>query len=212
MDPDGVNEITQLISFTGGATAWLELGLRPTVVPSGTVFEIWVIMSEPAGTPTTWVGDWEYETPPNQGVPAAGVALHSNLVPGLIRFSDLDDAAADRSAELLALTAGDTITTQGVTWTLQGAPTDGGTYVEFAVAPATQAPADVVSTFTFETVTATPITTVIDTDYWIGDAAVSGFYAIDGGTPVATEAQYGIDILYQRATVSEDWDVQAHTT
>lgn len=210
-DPDGAAEVSEILWFTGSEDGWREFGVEPIVVVAGEVFEFYVTIAQPDPTPTTWAGDWNYTTPNNNGTPAAGDVLHANKSLGILRVDDDDDGGTDRSAELLALTAGDTISTQGVTWVIQSAPTDGGSYVEFAIAPATQAPSDGVSPFVFQTMTATPMTTVSDPGYWSGDASVGGFYSIDGAPPVVTDEQYGVDVMFQDALVSADWDFQALT-
>lgn len=210
-DPDGTNELTEILSFVGTATGWREFTLAPIIALSGEVFELWVGTTEPDATPTTITGDWNYQTPNNQGTPGIGNALHSNKTLGVIRFNNIDDNGGDRSAELLALTPGDIIEVNGQRWSIQADPIDGGTYVEFGIAPAVQATPDGVATFTFETVTATPITTVVDLGYWNGNTNVAGYYIIDGGVPVVSDDQYGVDVMIQNASISEDWDFQAYT-
>ena len=207
-DPDGAGNITEVISFVADTTGWREFSINPVIIAAGSTFEVWVGSIEPDPTPTVWTGDWDYDTPNNPAVPPAGVCSHANSALGILRFAKTDDNGGDRAAELLALEYGDVITGPGgIRWTIQDVPSDQGSYVQFSVAPGQQGTPDGVFAFQFETTTSTPITTVIDTDYFLNNPNVDGRYSIDGGAVVVTQDAYGVDINVQLASISDDWDV-----
>jgi hypothetical protein len=207
-DPDGVGEITELLSWEAITTGWVEHSIAPIIYPEGTTFELWLAIAEPDPTPTVFSGDWLYLTPPNPAVPAAGQIIQSDKEPASLLIN-VADQSTDRGTELRGLTIGDVIVGPGgLRWAIQ-VITDNTTWIDFTVAPAQQDTPDGVGTFTFETVIATPITTVLDSDYFLGNDDVSAYYIIDNGTPVATQDAYGIDIQVQEANISPDWDMAA---
>jgi len=207
-DPLGVAIPDELISqFTAENTGIQTIPIDPTIIYNGTTFDLYVAMEEPDPSPTTWTANYDYDTPQNPGTPGTGVIQQANSDSGNLHVHKTDSGSTDREAQLLALTAGDVVAALGMRWSLQAPPVDNGTYVSLAVAPATQGAPDGVIDFTFETVAATPITVVVDTDWWLGDANVAGRYRIDGGAWVETEDQYSIDMEVQEVVLSDDWDL-----
>lgn len=213
-DPLGDNVVTELISgFTANETGWQTFSINGTIVSGGTDFEIVAFVKEPDSTPTTWTGDWNYTTPPNSGAPSGGVVIHSNGSPGLFQISKTDNVGGDRSAELAALAVGDTIDALGDSWAIQTI-TDRGTYFDFGVAPAVQAFPDGVTTFTFITETATPITYLWDQFYWDTSpyaANVWGLWSLDGGPLNVSRDAFGVDIQVQKISLSSDWEIVAYS-
>jgi hypothetical protein len=203
-----IGQITPIIELEAGADGWTEFALNSTIVGPGNTWSILATVREPDPTPTVFLGNWTYFTPNNPGAPASGQVLHAHQAPGIIGVHKTDADAGDRGAELLALTAGDTIDALGVSWAIQSI-TDQGTYVDFGVAPATLGVPDGPTVFMFTTETATPITVLSDPDYWLADGRVAGLYSIDGGDWAATDDAYGIDIQIQEVSVSPDWDVMS---
>ena len=209
-DPLGTPIVAELSSFTADATGWLEISVPQRLILAGAVFDLIAVVSEPDPTPTTWNGDWNYSTPVNLAVPIAGQIIHANNALQLLRVHKTDNAAGDRGAELLALTVGDIIETQGLRWSIQSI-TDAGTYVTFGIAPGIQAAADALSNFLFETVAATPITRMEDVNWWATNGAgqVQGMYIEDGEYSAITPNNnaYGTDIHVVEATLSADWAI-----
>lgn len=203
-DPDGANQINELVQFTGQG-GWEIFGLDNIVVHAGTVFELLCIVQEPDPTPTVWTGNWNYTTPPNVAAPTAGVILHANEATGLVRINKTDNDGGNRATEIDALEVGDVIEGPNVRWSIQSIA-DNGTWTEFGVAPAIQDTPDGVASFSFETVTPTPITTLEDPDFWTTSPfTVQGVLAIDDATPTYSDNAYGTDISIQAATVSDEW-------
>ncbi len=200
-------EITELLAFTSTSTGWQGFPLSSVIVPSGTVLDLVALVREPDPTPTTWTGDWNYTTPPNPGPTVAGEAQQANSTTGIIRFNKTDNVGGNRGAELLALNVGDVIVLDTTRWAIQGI-SDGGTYVEFAVAPTVQHAPDGVYTFTFETITPTPITYLEDPNYWATSPySVEGLLGETYSAAVVSDNAYGTDLLVQEANVSDEWEL-----
>lgn len=197
--------------FTATTTGREEFVIEPKYMVAGTVFDLYVATEEPDPSPSVWTANYNYTTPNNQTVPVAGDIVQASKELATIRINKIDDDIVDNGVALLALAAGDVINGVGMRWAIQATPTDEGTYVEFTVTPGQQGSPDGVAVFTFETVVATPIAVVVDTDYWLTNTGVSGRYRIDGGAWVDTEDQYSIDIELQPITLSPDWGLQANS-
>lgn len=216
IDPLGTADANSLALFTASSTGWADFGSLPTVVPVGTVLDLVVVVQEPDPTPTTFVGDWSYTTPNNTGAPGAGVIIHANLATDQLRINKTDSNAVDRSVDLATLTVGDVIDWGGggTRWAVQSI-TDNGTWINFGVSPSVQESPDGVHSFTFETVTATPITRMEDVNWWglnpPVNGTVQGLYIEDGayGDIVPNTSAYGSDLLVQNADISDDWDLLA---
>ena len=212
-DPTGIPIFNEIAAFTADTDGWSEINYNPSLIIPGTTFDIIVGVQEPDPTPTTFVGNWDYDTPNNPGVPAAGVILHANQATSLLRVHKTDDDGADRSADLATLDVGDIIDSGNLRWAIQSIA-DNGTYYEYGIAPAQQDAPDGVRAFTFETVTATPITHLEAVDFWLTSAyTVQGIIGIDVPYSSATinDSAYGVDIFIQEVQSSEDWDFLANS-
>ena len=141
----------------------------------------------------------------NPHIPVAGQVTHSDRLLAELRFHKTDNDSNNRGAELLALEVGDTIETGNIRWSIS-AIQDQGTYVAFTVAPQTQT-GEGLRSFFFETVTSTPITTMVDPDYYITNSAVAPYYSVDSGPSLATDDALGVDLVYQQVKISPDWDI-----
>ncbi|RLC00162.1 MAG: hypothetical protein DRH90_19040 [Deltaproteobacteria bacterium] len=210
LDPLGTPIVTQVSDFVSDTTGWVNLATPAALVGVGAVIDLVCVVNEPSPTPTTWNGDWDYETPNNAGVPATGEISHANNQLDQLRVHKNDNGGGDRSVELLALSNGDIVEAGGIRWSIQN-NSDAGAYVVLTVAPATQITPDGVTTFTFETVVATPITRMEDVNYWLtnGNGQVQGLYIEDGEytSIVPNNNAYGTDIYIVEATISDHWDV-----
>ena len=210
-DPEGAADVQEILAVDAQTTGWVEIPLGVTVLPVGAVFDVYVSITEPPAVPVEWTGDWFYDTPNNPGAVLAGVCQHANSTQSELRFSTTDNDSGDREAELLAMVIGDVISTPQGNWWIQSPPVAGAGFVSFAVAPGQQQGADGVRTFTFQTSTVTPITTVVDVGYWSGSTAVQGLIAVDEPASDATlnDNQYGVDIFVTRAQVPTEWELMA---
>lgn len=209
-------EYSAIATIDATTTGWLELALDPIIAPIGSTFRLLAAISEPATTPTTWQGVWDYLTPTNAGTPASGQVQQSSKALEALRIHKTDEDGGDRAAELLALDPGDHIEALGRTWTIQTV-TDSGTYVTVGVLPATQATNTTGALFTFDTTAATPIDTMHDPAWWTNnppaEGSVVGLFTSTGGLDdvVPDGDAYGLDIQVQDAYVSPDWGVVAFT-
>ena len=209
-------QVNELLSFEAAETGWAAFSINQTLVPAGTKFAIIATVSEPDPTPTTFDGTWNYSKPGGNGGPDQdpidGQILQANNSQDVIKISKLDAAFGDRSAELAGLEIGDIIESQGIRWAIQNI-SDQGTFIQASVSPAAQAPSTGAFLFTFETVTATPITTGRDAGYWdsIGASNIRGLKGVDINWEdiVPSADAFGVNILTQEADISPDWDFMA---
>ncbi len=212
-DPSGSAELNEVISFTADSSGTKVFGVDSLIVPSGTEFYFGAIINEPDPAPTTFNGDWFYIIPNNTQVPLDGQIVHANKAIDELWISKSDDLLVDRSAELATLTIGDIISTPFTDWAIQSI-SDEGDYIKFGVSPALQG-SQGIHTFTFESVSATPITYGRDDNYWSGSpyvGSVEGIYSETGiDNLVTNDHAYAIDIEVQRATISPDWDLLAYS-
>lgn len=209
-DPDGIAEVETLLVWTALAGGWVERNITPKIVTVGTEFDLVISIKKPADVPVTFGGPWNYLLPNNEADPLAGEIVHASKALDSLRVSKEDDDGTDRSTEVSAILPGDNIIGAGISWSVL-AVADMGLWMDFTVAPASQGAPAGVQTFTFETVLSTPIQTIVDPDYYLNESQVSGWYKIDDGAPVETQAAYGVDILIQQVAISPDWDLQAKT-
>lgn len=213
-DPEGAQIITQLVSVGSASTSgWVDFAIPPLLIASATLFDVVIVTSDPTQTPVTWFGNWDYTTPKNDSVPLSGVASHANKSITKLKISKTDDDGGNKAPELLSLTTGDKIKRGEFVWTI-GAVTDYSTYVEFEVSPPTQDAPDGVEPIYFHDVSATSITYMEDPNYWTneGISNVQGLLGVDVRyyDIVPNGSAYGIDLLYQHAYISPDWDVLAY--
>jgi hypothetical protein len=197
--------VTELINFEAGATGWASfITANQTIYPGGTTFTLGVNVTEPDPTPTIYTLSYNYITPNIPGVPASGTISHANQLTASFRVHKTGQTG-DNSADLANMEVGDVIDGAALRWSISGIA-DMGTWIDFTVAPTSQGFPDGIQDFQFETVTATPITTVIDVDYYLGNPAVQPFYIVDGGAPVYTDTGYGVDVEVQPVSFNEDWE------
>ena len=209
----GGGALKQQLTLDATTTGWTEFTISPTLVQAGTVFSVFMTIAEPAPTPTTWNGDWDYDTPPNQSSPGAGVVMHANSTPDQMWFNKTDNLTGDRTADFATLEVGDVINANGSSWAIQNIADQGATIL-FTVAPTVQTAPDAVYNFVFETVTPTAITYAVDTGWWPTSTypQVKGLFSDDGiDNVVEDDNAYGVDLLVQAGTVSDQWDPLSYT-
>jgi hypothetical protein len=204
---------TQLDQFQADVSGWIVFNIEPQIILAGDRFDLVALVVEPAGTPTTFVGNWDYDTPNNAAIPPAGVAVQGNTTAGIISFSYLDNDGGDRTAELQSLDVGDKINLHDVTWVIQTKGEE-ATYINFSIAPIIQSAPDGIAEFTFETVVATPITFLDDPDYWLTsqyNGEVYGIFGVDIPYQdiIIDDSAYGVDINAVNIRQSPDWEAVA---
>lgn len=216
-DPTGLPILTQIINVTPHTTGWINLNLSKTIVLSGSVFDIVVLVNEPDPTPTTFSGNWAYSKPTNVTPPTSGQITHANKALAELRVHKVDNDAINQESVLSGLSIGDIISADSTRWAIQSS-TDNITYFTFGISPATQLVTSGVKEFTFETVTSTPITYPFDSNYWTNfppeNINAQGLLGVDSAyqTIVPDGTAYGVDILVREILPSPDWDIQAFTS
>ena len=209
IDPLGIPLITPIADFEAISTGWAAVNLRRQIIPSGTVFDILQVASEPDPTPTTFNGNWDYNTPQNPASPNAGEIVQARSEASFMDVHYFDNDGGDRTVELQALAVGDIVDAVGIRWAIIGI-NQLVTSVIFTVTPATVGSPTGVSNFIFETVVATPITIMEDIDYWLTSpfvGLVKGLIGIDNPILTVDDTAYGIDVNITDVDQSPDWDL-----
>jgi hypothetical protein len=211
-DPLGTPIISLLTTFTAATSGELEFNIPVTLLGAGIGFDVFYKVVEPDPTPTTFNGDWDYQTSSGEVVPLAGQITQRTNQSSPIRVSKTDNNAGDRSAELAGLSVGDVIVLGDIRWAIQGI-TDNGTDLGFDVLPEVVSSITGVQNFVFETVASAPITYGQDTDYYLGNANVRGLFVADDGYDniVENNNAYGVDILVQKADIPTEWSLLSYT-
>lgn len=237
-DPDRV--IHTSTSITPTAPGWFEIEIARRVVLAGTDLVIALYTQETAGSILRSY-DWDYQGRTNTNTDPGVGNFNRDVNAEVLRVNKTDDSAADRGAELLAIVPGTEITVGGGEWTVQVlSVTDQGTWVEYGVE--TQAGGlpnvpDGVRTLEWLELSPQPTPYVAAPLWWDTNqptwATVSGIYSEE---PLSAEGQnvttlgtyvnpddvtllstehatgYGVDLNFQPATVSDDWDPLAFTS
>lgn len=204
---------------------WTTISLLDMLVPAGTVLRMYVDALNSA-TETNITGSWNFEGPTNAGVaPAAQSWTRDNQRTNLrIDKTDLD--GTDRSAALESvipnslIRMAETDSVGNASSYRVNTVTDQSTYMEYTVTLVAQSGGDV---------TAGAVTTVnidvpipVATEYveellvwgtpptWA--TSVEGFLLFNGvDQAVPTTNAYGVDILFEPAEISLDWDIVSFT-
>ena len=209
-------EIKELSLFTANVTGWVSFGVSAVFIVLGASFDLVAVTQEPDDTPVTVTANYNYQTPQNPSVPAAGAIQHSRGQPDVMAISYEDSDGTDRTSIIQGLSIGDVIDGAGQRWAIQ-ANVDQGGYASISVAPALTGSPTGIQAFDFETKATTPITYGFDTDYWLSNppnnGSAQGLLGIDQdyGSIIPNDTAYGTDIQVQIATVSPDWDFMAYT-
>lgn len=203
VDLDGV--IREIVSFTAANTGWRVAESVSTIVSANSDLIIFVKVLKPADVPATFTLSYSYATPNNAAIPVAGQITHANKVLDSFRVNKTDQNG-DQAAQLALLEVGDTIEGAGVKWAIQ-VITDMGTWIDYTVAPAQQGNPDGVQDFVFETIIEQDIVVMNDPNYWDITPQVSGVYQQDQLPSVETQDAYGLDVLVQHVSISEDWEL-----
>lgn len=184
-----------------------------------------LVESTNSGSSTPLIGGWTYEGEQNTVGPTLK-GWNRRTQNDTIRFdkTDLNDAARD--TELLNVIPNTTIScVQGDTpsnywkYNVNAAPVDGGTYVSYSVNLTDTGGSGVgvgeVSNIDMQIPIAQSTDFFYSVDYWVANqpsfAVVTGLLEYDGVVPTVAwdigNAAYGIDIEFQPANVSEEWDI-----
>ena len=203
-EPNGDNPtLNQLFPETSfGQTGWFTINISHLLIAAGAEFDLLVIKRNRASS-TTADYEYVYSAPQNAAVPAAGQIQHGRSATDELRINVVDNQGQDRSAAFAVLVPGDKISGAGIIWTIIDI-VDNGTWYLFEVTPAVVG-TEGTGNFTFETFTALPINYVRIVDHYASN--IEGLYSDTAGNTVISSNMYGIDLEYQQASISSNWDV-----
>jgi hypothetical protein len=205
---------------------WSPVGIGSQIVRVG---EQWLVYISAVNSSATTVvtGDWSRATNSNGDAPATGSWVTRNNF-NTVKINKIDDVAADRSAELLAVLPDTTLyfeqfddPTKFMSFRTTGAAVDQGAFVEYETVHLTtgsggEAGEAILSnaSFTIPIPEATKYYSV--TNHWVGDPAsfanITGFLQYDGVSVGGNDDNgFGIDLRFQDAYISPDWDLVSHS-
>jgi len=188
---------------------WVTIPVGELLITAGSLFDVVAFMRPTAGA-TVFTYNWDYVR--NNGDPLSGQAFHQNNNQADLRFHEEDFGGTNRSSDLDNIGPGSNINMAGgLLWSVTAAEKIGQIY-HFDVNPASRA-GDGVAAFEFTFFGVLPIPFVVDLLYWTSVAQINGIYSPTGDVAdeVVDETLFGIDLVLQGASISEDWDVLAHS-
>lgn len=189
------------------ATGWHRIELSQRLVINQSEWDLICIVTNHDAGSSTFNGPWNYAD--GDGAPVSGQILHQNNG-WEVRIHYTDNNSTDQTANLQTLVTGDTIDITGQQWRVVDVISTAGTYITLHVTPALRAGAGLY-TATFTHYTATDIDYPRILNQYLANANVDGFFDTDsdGYPPSTDDNSYGLDVLFQPAQTSADWDVQA---
>jgi hypothetical protein len=206
---------------------WTPIAIGTQIVQVG---EQWIAYIDAinTGADTNISGGWTRGANDQTAVPSSGGWNQTNQS-NLVRIHKTDADTTNRSAELLGVTVDSTITfvqtndtNRSLTYRVTQVPVDQGTYVEYPVShlstgPAGEPSVGEVCTTDIDVPIAQATKYYSVTDHWVGDPASfalsSGFLHFDGADQGGNANNgFGIDLRFQEAFISPDWDLVSHST
>jgi hypothetical protein len=209
LNPEQQQIINEQVEFVSNVTGISEFAITSTLLAINQVLDVVVQVDQPDPTPTQWTGNWNYTTPQNNAIPVAGQIVQSNALVTSFRINVVDSDAINRSIDLSTLDVGDRISDGAFQWTIDSI-VNNGTWYDLNVSPGLQSSPDGVREFIFNSIAPSNIDIGIDTDYWLSNPNTQGLFIADGEYEdvIPNNNAYGIvDVIYQDAYISADWDV-----
>lgn len=201
---------------------WIDIAARQIVVTSGTVLKMYIDALD-SGANSVVTGGWTYGGTSNNNGPADKSWNRDNQHNTVrIDYTDLD--SIDRKTEILGITSDSTLlfaqtddSSKFVEYTTLIGPVETATYAIFYVQlidSGVNIDSLATTTFTATVPIAQSTEYVEAVNYWSSNpldyATISGFVAYDGvDQPGKEDNAYGIDLFFQKAYVSPDWDFMA---
>ena len=214
--PNGtpVSTRRELSGLTAGQ--WNLVALGAALYPAGGQVLIY-LESQNFSSTTQITGDWTYNGRSNNGDPD-DEGWNRNNGHTTLRISDTDLASADRTADLMSIVPGSTITfTEGAnseTYITTSNPTDEGGHIEYDV-QLNASVGDISNNSTTSMVSNIPVPQPTEFVYELGKflsypvwADIESFLEYDD-VPQATipGIGYGINFDFQQLSGSDDWDL-----
>lgn len=219
-DPDPSKWIIEQATIPVTASnQWVEVATGSHIVVIGTKIRIALISYNESGE-TNVTGGWTAGGSSNS-VPATS-SWNRSSNNRIVRIDKTDLDTTDRSTELLGALPESTIqfsetldTTKSISFIVLDTPIDGGTYIEYSVnrlqvGTGGEPTVGQASTLNLDIPIPLPTQYVVQPDYWTLNqpdfATITTVLEADGVDQVKpTTDAYGIDILFQKAYVSDQW-------
>lgn len=210
-DPNGEAIIHQDNIVTATADGWVIVNMTPTLIEAGAVYDLVIQVRLASEISSTTTANYNYVLVNTETAPEVGQITHSAWPASQMLISTTDADANDQTQSgysLYTLTVGDTITYDTMVWTVE-AITIYDEYYELEVTPASRHWDTGSTLFTFDHTDVTTITYHAETDYWVDNDNIYGLIGVDTAysSMSLSNDQYGIDVRYQPAYISPDWDV-----
>ena len=198
---------------------WTEIVLTNVLIRAGAILKMYIDALD-SGEKASITGGWTYTGTSNNAAPTTGHWIrNSNHTNVRIHKTDLDGTS--RASELEGVTIESTIAfsqtndvSKGWTYEVTGVPIDRGDYMEYPVvrtANLNSIDTGAITTMNINIPVAQPTQYVSETNTWAIQpdfATVEGFLDFSGSPVAGNELNgFGVDVRYQEASVSEDWEV-----
>lgn len=196
-------------------SGWQTFTFHPKLYPAGTVLDVVVSCREVDPVPTVYTANYDYQIPATFSAPLDGQIIHAKNDPNIMYIAKIDNDAIDQYQSgyaLYDLGIGSHISIGGMKWAVQGV-TDSGTYLTIYVAPGVRVSTAGVYNCSFEDPNTTTLTYHEETGIYAGNANIRGLFIADGNYTniVENDNQYGVNILFQPAYMTDDCEILAYT-
>lgn len=207
-DPRFVNVYPGTVIDDSRVGKWVEFPIGTLYVEDSTIIDLIMVLRSPDDE-VEFTYEWEYSK--TNGDPPSGFIYHQGgSSADQIRVHQEDSGAVDRTSYLDNIGPGSKIymDSTGVGWDVLEASKTGNVYT-FIVDPGARSE-NGVSDFLFTYYGDAPIGYVYNTDLYVADARISGYFGDTYDPDNATylnDNGYGIDIEIQNVLSSTDWDI-----
>jgi hypothetical protein len=210
-DPLGSPRSNFLAKFNTPDVGWYPVAVGQGVVSAGAQFDIFMYITNSGGGSLSFTGDYNYSIANTTPDPTSG-EIHHQTNQTEIRISRDDDTGTDRSSDLANMEAGDEITLGGITWTITEVLSRPSGGLNINVTPRSTETAGLYTVeFKYYLNATIPYATIAN--HYLG-RPTRGLFSSTGsyGDVVENDNAYGVDVLFQQAVVSPDWDFLASGT
>lgn len=204
------------------ANSWTYLGLSSNIVLAGSKLTL-IIDSLNSGSDTNISGGWTNDGTSNTEAPATG-SWNKRTQDNIVRIHKTDLDTTDRSTELEGVIIDSIISfvqtdnsNRSLRYRVNGLPIDNGTYMEYPVTRIATGPEGgpaIGEPCTTDIDVPVPQSTqyVQEVDTWNTQpdwATVTSFLEFDGTSQNVDNDGFGIDVRFQEADISPDWDLMS---
>lgn len=215
-NPSAQSTLKTLVTIIAAqSSGWQTFTFHPKLFSAGTTIDIIVSEREVNPTPTIYTANYNYQLTSTLTAPANGYINHAKSNTNILYIPKIDADAIDQYQSgyaLYNLDIGSHITISTMKWAVQGI-TDMGTYLEVYIAPAIRLSTGGLYNCSFEDPNTTTLTYHREVNYNLGNPNVRGLFVADGNyiDIVEDDNQYGVDLLWQPAHMTDDCDILAYS-